>query len=98
MAHPPLITSESQIEHDVISTMLAALDTHQQRYPGSQSDMQTCVRDVMRMFKIERLPISKKLHLICDNCEGIGRFIDIVDGVKQTYVCPNCKGRGSKEF
>ena len=49
---------------EMIETMLAGL--HEWRpdlkYPESHSDMQGCVRALLRMYKIERRPISIELE------------------------------------
>ena len=53
---PPLDTLESQ----VIETLLAGLKEWRPdlNYPESHSDMQGCVRALLRMFEVKRRPIG----------------------------------------
>lgn len=54
----------AQLENDMIETMKAGL--HEWRsdlsWPESYSDMQACVRGVLRMFNVERRPLPVDLE------------------------------------
>ena len=56
----PLFTQE----HNIIDTMIAGL--HEWRsdlnYPESRSDMQACVRGLLRMYEVKRRPIVIELE------------------------------------
>lgn len=60
MPKGPLREEFARIEGPVIETMVAGL--HEWRadlsFPESYSDMQACVRGLLKMFKIERRPIG----------------------------------------
>ena len=64
MPKPTLKEPVQSLTHDMIETMLAGL--HEWRpdlaYPESHSDMQGCVRALLRMYKIERRPIAIELE------------------------------------
>ena len=61
MSKPMLKEPYNQLEQDIIETMRAGL--HEWRsdlsFPESYSDMQACVRGVLKMFDIKRLPLAK---------------------------------------
>lgn len=64
MPKPFLKPPMDKLEGDIVATMLAGLhewrsDLH---YPESHSDMQGCVRGLLKMFKVERLPIARELE------------------------------------
>jgi hypothetical protein len=61
---PKQTLKNSQLEHDIIDTLIAGL--HEWRpdlnYPDSRSDYQACVRGLLRMFKVERRPLAIELE------------------------------------
>jgi hypothetical protein len=63
MPKPKLESEQDKLERDLVDTLIAGL--HEWRpdlsYPESHSDMQACVRGIMRMFKIERSPLPIEL-------------------------------------
>lgn len=64
MPKPPLKEPESSLARDLIDTMIAGL--HEWRpdlsYPESGSDMQGCVRALLRMYEIKRRPIALEMR------------------------------------
>lgn len=97
MPKPQLSPEMSAIEHEIIETLIAGL--HEWRsdlsYPESYSDMQACVRGLLKMFDIKRLPLPRKLLIKCYECEGIGQFIQLKEGYRELTNCIKCHGRGS---
>ena len=65
MAKPTLKEPYRTLEKEIIDTMIAGL--HEWRpdlnYPQSHSDMQGCVRALLRMFYVNRHPISVELPI-----------------------------------
>jgi hypothetical protein len=65
MPKPTLAEPQKTLEHELIETLRAGL--HEWRpdlnYPESNSDMQACVRGILKMFKIERSPLPIDLIL-----------------------------------
>ena len=63
MSKPQL--KEHLLESAIIETMIAGL--HEWRpdllFPQSHSDTQACVRGLLQMFDVKRLPLAKKLEL-----------------------------------
>lgn len=59
-----LLSPELQaLENQIIETLIAG---HKEwrpdlAYPESHSDMQAAVRGLLRMFKVERLPLAREL-------------------------------------
>lgn len=43
------------LQYQIIDTMMAG---NNNKYPESHSDMQYCVRALLRMFEVKRLPLS----------------------------------------
>jgi len=64
MPKSPLRELLAQQERDMITMMIAGL--HEWRsdlnYPKSHSDMQACVRGLLRMYEIKRRPLPMKLE------------------------------------
>lgn len=96
MPKPNLIKKDSILESQIIKTLLAGL--HEWRpdlkYPESHSDMQACARGLMKMFKIERLPLLVELKIECYKCGGIGYFITPMEGYIEQKECDKCLGKG----
>lgn len=80
MPKPTLIKEQALLERQIIETLQAGL--HEWRpdlkYPQSNSDMQACVRGLMKMFDIKRLPLARDLEY--DNNEYCPRCKGIIDG------------------
>lgn len=96
MAKPFLIDEDAKLESELIATMLAGLKEWRPDldYPESHSDMQGCVRAVLRMFKIERRPLPAPLRIKCHGCDGLGDLITKVEpGYRERKTCPVCKGK-----
>lgn len=98
MPKAPLTPELSILEGEIIETLLAGLQKWRPdlRYPESHSDMEACVRALLRMYKVERRPIAEPLRYPCDACEGIGKFIDRTStpNFAKTDTCGFCRGRG----
>lgn len=96
MPKPELAEPFHTLEDDLIETMIAGL--HEWRsdlsYPMSHSDMQACVRGILKMFQIQRLPLPQALKIKCWECKGVGEFIIPQDGYRQINTCEKCKGHG----
>lgn len=93
---PPL----DSLEKDLIETLLAGLNEWRPdlRYPESHSDMQGCVRALLKMYEVKRRPIGlSSLPYHCDTCNDKGKIISFPeqgrrDIIKEEY-CPDCKKR-----
>ncbi len=99
MPKPFLHNDDAKLETDLIHTLIAGLhewrpDLH---YPESHNDMSGCVRAAMRMFKIERLPLPRKLKIRCYGCQGGGQASKKKDGYNEITTCDECGGRGWNE-
>jgi DnaJ-class molecular chaperone len=96
MPKPKLIEEESILEQQLIETMIAGLREWRSdlNYPQSHSDMQACVRGVLKMFSVKRLPISTSLRIKCHKCEGIGIWVSYPKGMATHKVCDKCSGMG----
>lgn len=96
MPKPFLIEEDSILERNIIETLIAGL--HEWRndlsYPESYSDMQACVRGLMKMYEIIRRPIAVPLRIKCHFCNGIGDFIKFEGSMKLSETCKECKGYG----
>ena len=96
MPKPRLKPPLDALEGDIIDTLLAGL--HEWRsdlnYPESHSDMQGCVRALLREFEVTRRPIGlATLPTWCELCGGTGRVLALKDGdprVQQRMTCPGC--------
>jgi hypothetical protein len=86
------------LENDVIDTMLAGLKEWRPdlSYPESHSDMQGCVRALLRMYELKRRPLPVPLFMPCPVCKGIGAHIDPSSGPHYTKssTCKHCNGWG----
>ncbi len=60
MPKPRLAEPYRHLEGDIIETMIAGLHEWRSdlKYPESHSDMQACVRGLLRMFEVKRRPIA----------------------------------------
>lgn len=95
MSKPSLIDEDERLEHDIIETMHAGLKRWTDlQFPESHSDMQACVRGIMQMYEINRLPIAKPLRLQCRTCNGLGDLIAVVDDHRRINTCEECGGKG----
>lgn len=65
MAKSQLKEPYNTLESEIIETLLAGLKEYRPdlSYPESHSDMQGCVRAMLRMFDVKRRPISIELPL-----------------------------------
>lgn len=93
MPKPPLRSDFAQLSGDIIDTLIAGL--HEWRpdlgYPESHSDMQGCVRALLRMYEVKRRPIAlDRLPLDCDLCHGTGRALACVDGIPNNLRNVDC--------
>ena len=57
MSRRNLTEAHNLLEKQIIETMLA-----ERRYPESFSDMQGCVRNLLRMFDVKRRPLAVDLE------------------------------------
>ena len=66
MPKPSMTPEAEALERDMIATLLAGLKEWRSdlSFPESYSDMQACVRGLMRMYKIERLPLPATLPIL----------------------------------
>lgn len=73
MPKPMLSPEQAQLERDLIVTLQAGLKEWRPdlQYPESYSDMQACVRGIMRMFKIERSPLPIELKRENENIKNV---------------------------
>jgi hypothetical protein len=97
MPKPFLIVEQEILENEMIDTLIAGLKEWRSdlSFPESYSDMQACVRGLMRMFEIKRRPLVVPLKLKCHTCEGLGHLVNKVEGgVKYTSTCETCNGYG----
>jgi len=60
MPKPRMSAEFELLERDIIETLLAGLSEWRPdlRYPESHSDMQGCVRALLRMYEVKRRPIA----------------------------------------
>ena len=98
MPKPTMLPAESILESQIIDTMKAALQLSRPdlSYPQSHSDMQACVRGILRMFSVERRPIAAPLKIRCDVCNGTGSLVDLSSrpGYGKQETCVSCGGKG----
>ncbi len=96
MPKPPLQEPYASLASDMIDTMLAGLKEWRPdlSYPESHSDMQGCVRAVLRMFEVKRRPIAlSELPIDCDLCHGKKHLMALEDGKLdhlREVSCPRC--------
>lgn len=96
MPKPPLKREFAELERPLIETMIAGLHVWRSdlSYPESHSDMQACVRGVLRMFRVERRPLGlaepqiNEDSPVCVIC-GTPSHLDMM-GVR---VCGNAHAR-----
>lgn len=99
MPKPRLHPKFSQLESDIIETLIAGL--HEWRpdlgYPESHSDMAACVRALIRMFDVKRRPIAlSELPYHCELCNDAGVLTEIINSdptVRKETTCPTCMGK-----
>lgn len=93
MPKPSLKEEDALLESQIIETLLAGL--HEWRrdlsYPLSHSDMQACVRGLMKMFEVKRRPLVSLLRIKCGDCAGLGHWRTAID---QQTTCSQCHGKG----
>ena len=94
MPKAPLASSLAKLEMDIVETLLAG---HKQwrpdlAYPQSHSDMQGAVRGLLQMYHVVRLPLPCKLEYVCDDCQGLGKF---VRDINNSVQCMMCNGSGT---
>jgi hypothetical protein len=84
---------ESQLESDIIETMLAGLKQWRPdlSYPESASDMQGCVRALMIMYDVKRRPLPQPLASPCSFCEGTGYLTQDNGGTPHRTTCRKCE-------
>jgi hypothetical protein len=95
MPKPKLQPPLDQLESDICETLLAGL--HEWRpdlcYPESRSDMQGCVRALLRMYDVKRRPVAVALPIWCETCQGRRKVLTLVDGdlsTRREIACPSC--------
>lgn len=93
MPKPELTPDLSQLESDILETLLAG--HHEYRpdlaYPESHSDMHGAIRGLMRMFDVRRRPLPVKLKTPCHDCGGLG-YMKVKP--MHTEDCKTCNRRG----
>lgn len=93
MPKPSLFRDDAVLESQIVETLIAGL--HEWRsdlyYPESHSDMQACVRGLLKMFDVKRKPLVSQLRIECHNCEGVGMWV-ISEHERST--CKTCNGKG----
>jgi hypothetical protein len=99
MTKSTLSNDQATLESQLIETLLAGLHDYRPdlHYPESHSDMQACVRGLMRMFEIERRPLVVPLKVKCHRCEGVGELITKSNDqgtYRESERCTLCRGRG----
>lgn len=96
MPKPFLKAADAALESQIIETMLAGLKEWRPDliYPESHSDMQGCVRGLLRMFEVKRRPLVVPLRVRCYECEGLGHFVNNAGACRHLTTCPRCNGRG----
>jgi hypothetical protein len=98
MPKPFLHSDDARLERELIETMLAGLKQWRSdlNYPESHSDMQALVRGILCTHEIKRRPLPVPLRYMCNECEGLGHFIEITEGRDYRMIkdCPKCKGNG----
>lgn len=95
MPKPLLAEPFNTLESQLAATMMAGLKEYRPDldYPETASDMQACIRAVLRHFNVERLPLARELPVPCDDCEGLGHLVTCVtSGCRKLETCPTCKG------
>lgn len=102
MPKPDLTPELGILESQLIETLQAGL--HEWRpdlsYPQSYSDFQACVRGLLQMFEVKRLPLPRKLKYPCHHCNGMGYHkVEASEGVlTRNESCKECKTRGVIEL
>lgn len=102
MSKPKLQAPLDALESDVIETLLTGLKEWRAdlRYPESHSDMQGCVRALLRMYEVKRRPIAlSALPLDCVLCGGKKQVLALVNNdpmVRKTIACPTCTTIGDR--
>lgn len=98
MPKQDMVKQDEILEREIIETMLAGLEEYRPdlKYPESHSDMQGCVRGLLRMFEIKRRPIARPLRLRCVACCGLGAFVDksSTESYRSSTTCKECGGHG----
>jgi len=97
MPKPQLFAEDHLLEGQIIETLLAGLKEWRSdlAYPESHSDMQACVRGLLKMFDVKRKPIVSALRIKCCSCEGVGQLITKADpGYRESTTCKECNGKG----
>ncbi len=96
MPKPQLFKEDAILESEVISTLLGGLKEWRSdlSYPLSHSDMQACVRGLLKMYEVKRRPVANYLRIGCYECKELGEFIRLEDMIRYTIVCKRCDGRG----
>lgn len=64
MSHAKLAEPDNTLEYQMLETMMAGLNgvgVSSPNYPKSASDMQSCIRALIKMFDIKRRPLAKEL-------------------------------------
>ena len=98
MPKAPLKEEDRILESQMIATMLESFHNWRPdlNYPESHSDMESCVRGLMRMFEIKRRPLVVPLRIKCDACEGLGYRITKSDengSIRTEESCKTCRRR-----
>ena len=78
MPKPTLVPEQALLEHEIITTMTAGLQSWRPdlSYPESYSDMQACARAVIAMFEVKRSPLPRKLFAPCEADEQTIRNLE----------------------
>jgi hypothetical protein len=97
MPKPNLFKEDAILESQIIDTLEAGLKRWRPdlSYPESYSDMQACVRGLLMVFDVKRLPLPKPLRIECHVCDGLGYMITKAENsYRESTSCKECKGRG----
>ncbi len=96
MPKPFLHRDDALLEDLLIETMLAGLKEWRPdlAYPESHSDLQGCVRALLRRFEIKQRPLDVPLRLRCPKCDGIGVEKLLIEvGARESHDCKRCGGQ-----
>lgn len=100
MSKPTLIKEQEILEREIIATLIAGLKEWRSDldYPQSFSDMQACVRGLMRMFDVKRANLTIPLKIQCEECKGGCFTVVIKESGEIVYTeCPKCDSKGYHE-
>lgn len=103
MPKPILVDEDENLVTAIIDTFLAG---HKEwrpdlPYPESHSDMKAGAMALLRMFKIERRPISIPNRVKCNHCKGAGKYESKIRDEScsiQIEYCGFCNRKGYTNY